>query len=56
MSQWSAAEKAGTAASHSHTVAKKPLAGNTVHICIMTRGGMYGELQPEHEGNPEGGA
>ena len=25
-------------------------------ICIMTRGEMYGELKPEHEGNPEGGA
>ena len=25
-------------------------------ICIMTRGGIYGEILPEHEGNPEGGA
>ena len=22
----------------------------------MTRGGMYGEIKPEHEGNPEGRA
>ena len=21
-------------------------------ICIMTRGGIYGEIKPEHEGNP----
>ena len=25
-------------------------------ICIMTRGGIYGEIQPEPEENPEGGA
>ena len=25
-------------------------------ICIMTRGGIYGEIYPEHKGNPMGGA
>ena len=25
-------------------------------FCIMTRGGIHGEKEPEHEGNPEGGA
>ena len=25
-------------------------------ICIMTRGGIYGELLPDYEGNLEGGA
>ena len=25
-------------------------------ICFMTRGGIYGKIQPEHKGNPEGKA
>ena len=29
---------------------------NKYCICIMLRGRIYSEIQPDHEGNPEGGA